>query len=73
MAVRSVLGVRADFQHGTDIDYLAALHETAGYTNGGTASQSLLQPKGSLIYTANPGLEFYLSAGEGFHRVTCAG
>ena len=34
---RSVLGVRVDFQHGTDIDYLAALHETAGYTNGGTA------------------------------------
>ena len=70
---RSVLGVRADYQHGTDIDYLAALHETAGYTNGGTASQSLLQPKGSLIYTANPGLEFYLSAGEGFHSADLRG
>ena len=48
---RTVLGVRDDYQHGTDVDYLAALHETAGYTNGGTAAQSLLQPKGSLIYT----------------------
>jgi outer membrane receptor protein involved in Fe transport len=70
---RSVLGVRADYQHGTDIDYFAALHETAGYTNGGTASQSLLQPKGSLIYTANPMLEFYLSAGEGFHSADLRG
>lgn len=70
---RSVLGVRADYQHGTDIDYLTPLHETAGYTNGGTASQSLLQPKGSLIYTANSTMEFYLSAGEGFHSADLRG
>ena len=38
VAVSRVLGVRVDYQHGTDIDYLAALHETAGYTNGGTGS-----------------------------------
>jgi hypothetical protein len=70
---RSVLGLRDDYQHGTDIDYLARLHETAGYTNGGTAAQSLLQPKGSMIYTPNPSLEFYLSAGRGFHSADLRG
>jgi outer membrane receptor protein involved in Fe transport len=70
---RSVLGLRDDSQHGTDIDYLAALHETAGYTNGGTKSQSLVQPKGSLIFTASPELEFYASAGEGFHSADLRG
>jgi hypothetical protein len=70
---RSVLGFRDDYQHGTDIDYLAALHETAGYTNGGTARQSLPQPKGSLIYTPNDCLEFYLSAGRGFHSADLRG
>ena len=52
--LRSVLGVRVDYQHGTDIDYLAALHETDGYTNGGTDSQTLPQPKASLIFTVDP-------------------
>jgi outer membrane receptor protein involved in Fe transport len=70
---RSVLGLRDDFQHGTDVDYLAALHETAGYTNGGTAQQSLVQPKGSLIYTPTGYLEFYLSAGRGFHSADLRG
>ncbi len=70
---RSVLGLRDDYQHGTDLDYLAALHETAGYTNGGTARQSLVQPKGSLIYTPNEALEFYLSAGRGFHSADLRG
>jgi outer membrane receptor protein involved in Fe transport len=71
--LRSVLGVRADYQHGTDVDYLAALHETAGYTNGGTAAETLIQPKGSLIYTPNDFLEFYLSAGRGFHSADLRG
>jgi outer membrane receptor protein involved in Fe transport len=70
---RSVLGIRDDYQHGTDIDYLAALHETAGYTNGGTAAQSLLQPKGSLIYTPTETLELYLAAGRGFHSADLRG
>jgi len=70
---RSVLGVREDYQHGTDIDYLAALHETAGYTNGGTAARSLIQPKASLIYTPNNHLEFYLAAGQGFHSADLRG
>jgi hypothetical protein len=72
-ALRSVLGFRDDYQHGTDIDYLAALHETAGYSNGGTAQQSLFQPKGSLIYTPTDYLEFYVSAGRGFHSADLRG
>jgi outer membrane receptor protein involved in Fe transport len=70
---RSVIGLRDDYQHGTDVDYLAALHETAGYSNGGTASQSLLQPKGSLILTPADCLEFYFSAGRGFHSADLRG
>jgi outer membrane receptor protein involved in Fe transport len=70
---RSVLGFREDYQHGTDIDYDAALHETAGYSNSGTAQQQLPQPKGSLIYTATDTLEFYASAGRGFHSADLRG
>jgi hypothetical protein len=70
---RSVLGLRDDYQQGSDVDYLAALHETAGYTNGGHQAQSLLQPKGSLIYTASDALEFYAAAGEGFHSADLRG
>jgi TonB dependent receptor/TonB-dependent Receptor Plug Domain len=77
--IRSVLGFRADYQHGTDIDYLAALHEESGpgytgYTNGGTAQQVLPQPKGSFIYAPiEDKLEFYLSAGRGFHSADLRG
>jgi outer membrane receptor protein involved in Fe transport len=70
---RTVLGVRDDYQHATDIDNLAALHETAGYTDGGTVGQSLFQPKGSLIFTPTDYLEFYLSAGRGFHSADVRG
>lgn len=70
---RSVLGFREDYQHGTDVDYRAALHETLGYTNGGTVDQALPQPKGSLIYTPNDSLEFYASAGRGFHSADIRG
>ena len=71
--LRTVFGLREDFQDGSDFDALAALHETAGYTNGGTKSQSLLQPKGSVIYQPGTGLELYLSAGEGFHSADLRG
>jgi outer membrane receptor protein involved in Fe transport len=71
--MRTVLAIRDDFQRGTDVDDLAALHERAGYTNGGTAAQSLVQPKGSLIYTASDALEFYASAGRGFHSADLRG
>ncbi len=76
---RSVLGLRVDYQHGTDVDYLAALHQQSGpgytgYTNGGTDQQALVQPKGSLIYTPiEDKLEFYLSAGRGFHSADLRG
>ena len=71
--IRTVLGVRDDYQHGTDVDYLAALHESAGYTNAGTAHQSLLQPKSSLVYTPTNYLELYASAGQGFHSADLRG
>ena len=71
--LRSVLGIRDDYQHGTDIDYLAQLHQTARYTNGGSAAQSLLQPKASLIYMPADSLEFYLSGGRGFHSADLRG
>jgi hypothetical protein len=71
--IRTVLGLRDDYQHGTDVDSLSALHESAGYTNAGTAHQSLLQPKGSLIYTPTSYLEFYASAGQGFHSADLRG
>ncbi|HEX4269475.1 MAG TPA: TonB-dependent receptor [Steroidobacteraceae bacterium] len=70
---RSVFGLREDYQHGTDTDFLAASHETVGYTNGGTAHQDLMQPKGSLIYTLNDSVELYLSAGRGFHSADIRG
>jgi outer membrane receptor protein involved in Fe transport len=70
---RSVIGVRDDYQHASDDDLLAALHETAGYTNGGTVRQNLVQPKGSLIYTPIDSLEFYASAGRGFHSADVRG
>ena len=70
---RTVLGFREDYQHGTDVDYLAALHEQSGYTNGGTAQQALPQPKVSFIYAPLDILEFYLSAGRGFHSADLRG
>jgi outer membrane receptor protein involved in Fe transport len=72
-SLRTVLGLRNDTQYGSDFDALAALHETVGYSNGGTRSQSLLQPKGSLIYQPLPVLEVYASAGEGFHSADLRG
>ena len=42
---RSVLGFRDDYQHGTDIDYVAALHETAGYSNAARRSSRCPSPR----------------------------
>ena len=53
---RTVLGVREDYQRGTDVG-----------TNYGTASKALFEPKASLIFTAAATTEFYVSAGRGFH------
>jgi len=71
--LRTIIGLRDDTQYGTDVDELAQLHETAGYINGGSKSQSLLQPKGSLIYRPIRDVELYLSAGEGFHSADLRG
>ncbi len=54
--LRSVLGLREDYQYGSDSG-----------TNHGTASSALFQPKGSLIFTPVDTTEFYVSAGRGFH------
>jgi outer membrane receptor protein involved in Fe transport len=70
---RSVLGLRDDYQEGIDHDLVAQLHEAAGFSNGGARGQSLLQPKGSLIYTPRDDLELYASAGEGFHSADLRG
>jgi len=48
-------------------------HDEAGYTNGGARGQQLVQPKGSLIFTPRKDLEFYVSAGEGFHSADLRG
>lgn len=53
---RSVVGIRADSMNGAD-----------NGTNAGTASSTLLQPKGSLIFRPAASTELYLSAGRGFH------
>jgi outer membrane receptor protein involved in Fe transport len=76
--IRSVLGLRDDYQHGADTDRLAWLHERVsgaytGYTNGGSIGQSLLQPKASLVYTPSERLELYAAGGEGFHSADVRG
>ena len=53
---RTVVGLRDDYQYGCD----------AG-TNSGSASRSILEPKGSLIFKPVATTELYLSAGRGFH------
>jgi hypothetical protein len=70
---RTILGVRDDYQHGIDNDLLGQLHMTAGYTNAGALGQNLPQPKASLILRPQDDLEFYLSAGEGFHSADLRG
>jgi outer membrane receptor protein involved in Fe transport len=75
---RSIVGFRDDYQHGSDVDYLAALHEKSGpgyvgYANGGTDRQSMPQPKGSLVYSPTETFELYASAGRGFHSADLRG
>ncbi len=54
--LRSVVGLRYDYQYGSDTG-----------TNTGTASEGLLQPKGSLVFRPFESTELYVSAGRGFH------
>jgi outer membrane receptor protein involved in Fe transport len=70
---RTVVGLRDDYQHGRDIDYLSRLHQTAGFSNSGTAGQSLWQPKASVIFSPGAALELYASVGRGFHSADLRG
>ncbi|MGA2711415.1 MAG: TonB-dependent receptor plug domain-containing protein [Steroidobacteraceae bacterium] len=53
---RSVLGLREDYQRGTDEG-----------TNHGTASRGLTEPKVNLIFGVSSTTDLYVSAGRGFH------
>jgi len=53
---RTVFGLRADYQYGSDSG-----------TNPGAASRFVLEPKGSLIFRATDATEIYASAGRGYH------
>ena len=57
--LRSVLGLRAD-HYGFDVTSDLAV-------NSGSAGDTLLSPKASLVYSLNDAAELYLSAGRGFH------
>jgi len=54
--LRTVFGLRGDYQYGRDSG-----------TNPGSASRSILEPKGSLIFQPLATTELYVSAGRGFH------
>jgi outer membrane receptor protein involved in Fe transport len=54
--LRSVMGLREDYQAGTDSG-----------TNHGNSRSALFQPKGSLVLTLSNSTELYASAGRGFH------
>ena len=57
--LRTVLGVRQEFYNGTDRSLITGFK--------GVGSQTLFQPKGSLIIGPWRNTEFYISAGRGFH------
>ena len=56
---RAVLGIRGDY-YWFDVDALEAV-------NSGDDTDSIISPKGSLIYTLSENTEAYLSGGYGFH------
>lgn len=56
---RAILGLRGDYYR-FDV-------EASNPLNSGDASDSIVSPKASLIYTLSPNSEVYLSAGRGFH------
>jgi outer membrane receptor protein involved in Fe transport len=56
---RTVLGLREEYASGVDYNLITA--------STGHISQTMLQPKGSLIFGPWAKTEFYLSAGQGFH------
>ncbi|MFT3906499.1 MAG: TonB-dependent receptor [Steroidobacteraceae bacterium] len=54
--LRTVLGLREDYQYGSDTG-----------TNAGSAQEALFEPKFTLIVSPSDRAEFYASAGRGFH------
>jgi outer membrane receptor protein involved in Fe transport len=73
---RSVIGFREEYARGLDTDLQAAVHLASpdgAYTNSGESGRTLPQPKGSLIFDPTNKLEFYLSAGRGFHSADLRG
>ncbi len=56
---RTVIAVREEYASGTDQSLVTGFR--------GSASQTMLQPKGSLVFGPWAKTEFYISAGQGFH------
>ena len=57
--LRTVFGLREEYYHASDTSLTTGFH--------GSASQTLFQPKGSLILGPWLKTELYVSAGRGFH------
>jgi hypothetical protein len=57
--LRTVVGVREEYYGASDQSFITGFH--------GSASQTLFQPKGSLVLGPWRQTELYLSAGRGFH------
>ena len=58
--LRSIIGLRADATRFRVVDHVDAL-------NGGTVSDGIVSPKGSVAFGPWGRTEFYVNAGEGFH------
>ena len=58
--LRSIVGLRADATRFRVVDHVDSL-------NGGTATDGIVSPKGSVAFGPWGRTEFYVNAGEGFH------
>jgi hypothetical protein len=58
--LRSIIGLRADATRFRVVDHVDSL-------NGGTATDGIVSPKGSVAFGPWGRTEFYVNAGEGFH------
>ena len=57
--LRTIVGLREEYYHASDTSLTTGFH--------GSASQTLFQPKGSIVLGPWKSTELYLSAGRGFH------
>lgn len=62
---KTTLGLRADY---FDFDVKSSLS-----ANSGTASDSIVSPKLTMVYEPWTDVQFFLNAGEGFHATMLAG